>query len=325
MAIRYETEHLQIGTGFDYPLCAGDLAAYEAQVVGLESLLSTTVDEPITVYLWEDAPSSYCGEGPQGCYSPDENAIYTTSFALDHELVHAVVYGFARPPGFFDEGSAEALRRRRLVSVQQPDPLANFELSGGEVDYGSAGLFMRWLWERFGAEAFIAILKDERPPLEAFEAVYGMSPESAEAMFFEELPYGYPPLTSCEVDPLPAVDEGRWEASVRLDCGSDDVYGGDGVRGTARTVTLTEAGDYAVSFEGVSATIRRCADEILELAPEDGDPAWGDVPPTTSTMRAGYVRALEPSNTLTLVPGRYMVYAVGAPEQSVSMAVEMLP
>lgn len=323
--IRYETEYFRVGTEFDYPLCGGDLANLDAQVAELEQRLSTTVDEPITLYLWDNPPKGYCStEDSPGCYQSATNTVHSTSFVLDHEIVHAVVGSFADPPPFFSEGAAEALRRRRLVSVQPPAPLANFERSTPELDYGSAGLFMRWLWERYGAEPFIALLEDSRAPLEAFEALYGLTPEAAEALFFEELPYSYPPLIDCEHPALPEVESGRWSESLALDCSRDDVRGGDGAYAIARHFTVADAGSYAVNFVGSSATISRCADEILETAPEDGDPAWGDVPPTNSTMPGGYFRAVEGGDALTLVPGRYMLVVVGEPSATVSLSVEAM-
>lgn len=323
--VRYETEYLRIGTEFDYPLCGGDLAYLDAQVAGLEEALSTRAEAPINLYLWENPPKGYCAtDDSPGCYSSATHTIHSTSFSLDHELVHAVVASFADPPPFFSEGAAEALDRRRLVSVQTPDPLANFERSTAEVDYGSAGLFMRWLWERYGPELFIALLEDSRPPFEAFEGVYGLTAEAAEEMFFAELPHSYPPLVDCQIPELPEVGNGQWSEGLVLDCSRDDVRGGDGLQATARLLTITQPGSYAIEFEGSAATINRCADEFLITAPEEGDPAWGDVPPTTSTMPGGYVRAIngaDEADVLNLVPGRYMLTVADAPGELVNLSV----
>lgn len=322
-AIRYETEHFRIGTEFDYPLCGGDLAALDAQIDGLEELLSVTAPSPITLYLWETPPTAYCGEGPMGCYGREDNVVHSTAYILDHELVHAVVGGFADPPAFFSEGAAEALRRRRLVSVQTPAPLANFEREREELDYGSAGLFMRWLWEREGPELFVELLQDTRGPLDAFEAIYGLTPEAAEQAFFSDLPHSYPPLIDCELPELPMVDETRWEESAPLDCARSDVRAGREQLATARQLTISEAGSYAVSFTGATATINRCADEVLDSAPVEGDPSWGDVPPTSASMPEQYVRALdEQGEQLELAPGRYMLVVTDTPGSLVSLAVE---
>ena len=109
--IRYETEHLRIGTAFDAPLCQGDLDYYESIVTSLEQQLATSVRDPIEVYLWDTLSyfpeSGWCTEVAIGCYG--DGVVYADSLSIDHELVHAVIDTFADPSPFWDEGAAEAL------------------------------------------------------------------------------------------------------------------------------------------------------------------------------------------------------------------------
>ncbi|MCA9656002.1 MAG: hypothetical protein H6712_02025 [Myxococcales bacterium] len=122
----------------------------------VEDFLGAPSDERIEIYLYADSP-------PQCalvCYTP-EGYIAANWNALDHEVVHAVVARFADPAPFWNEGIAEVLTKRgtdRCGQVSVTDNVSAREST--EVDYATAGHFVRWLVETRGIEPVLDVLED---------------------------------------------------------------------------------------------------------------------------------------------------------------------
>ncbi len=217
--LRYETEHLRIGTDFDEPLCRGDLDRMELVITVAESLLATSVEERVDVYLWsvEDWPGAnvVCRAGTGGCYLRSGPTIYANQALIDHELIHAVTATLGRPATIWDEGAAEALQsqRKRYATSRITD---NLELEAPELDYNAAGSFVRWLLETRGPEQLRELLETGGDPRESFEHVYGMTVEQAEDQYFVEAPYSYGALIACEHPDLAARGESPRAASLGL-------------------------------------------------------------------------------------------------------------
>lgn len=308
--IRYETEHLRVGTDFDAPLCRGDLEHMELVIATVEAELATSLDEKVDVYLWatEDWPpeQEWCrGMHDTSCFKG--SAIYSSLVSLDHELVHAVAATVGWPAPIWREGAAVALQSER-TQFGLTAPVDNLDLDVPELDYRTAGAFARWLLETHGPERFRELMRSKGDARKAFESVYDISVEAAQEAYFADSPYSYVPLIACEHPELEQIEGLRWSESIDLDCDAAGTYGGPYGMGTYRVVTIAERGHYAISTSAPSATISRCPDEDLESFPEASSSVYGDIPPLTREFPQRFVRALagnEEPELLDLAPGRY--------------------
>jgi hypothetical protein len=311
--IRYETEHLRIGTDFDEPLCQGNLDHLERVVTTASTSLSTQIVKPVEVYVWDiwqwqEETQKWCSEEANGCFR--DGVVYASEASLDHELIHAVVETIADPPSFWDEGAAEALQSHRTI-FGHSDPTVTLEREGTEVDYLTAGHFSRWLLETYGDELYGKLLRAGGSAREAFESTYEMSIEQAQAQYLEAAPYSYGARVGCEAPELPQSDDVLgWAETIEVDCSHSDVYGGSSGMAVRRVLTIPEQGDYTITTTSQYADITRCPIEDIEIEPLDGDPALGDVPPLNDVFLFQYIRSFagdgEPT-TLNLAAGRYEV------------------
>jgi hypothetical protein len=309
--IRYETEHLRIGTNYDAPLCRGDLDHFELVVTTLEERLGTTVTEPVTVYLWDENPGWCTSEYASGCFR--DGVVYGDALSVDHELVHAVIATFASPAALWNEGAAEALQSDRTLRGSST-PVANLDRTTLEVDYLTAGHFSRWLVETRGIETYRSLLRAGGSARVAFEDTYAMTIEDAQAQYLSEAPYSYGALIGCEHPELPQVDALTWSDTLEVDCANADVHATTGGLGAFRVLTITARDDYAFSTSAALGVISRCDDEDLASPPMTDDPEFADVPPITDAFVYQYTRIFGADGEVTvldLVPGRYEV-AVGS-------------
>ena len=333
--LAYETEHLRIGTNFAEPLCQGDLDDLEGVVTFLEGRLDTSVEQPIEVYLWADQDQEnpgWCDTAlKSGCYR--DGVVYSSERALDHELVHAVVDSFARPPAFWSEGAAEALASTR-TQLSSSAPTDNLELE--DPNYASAGHFSRWVLETYGEQSYRALLSHPGSVREAFEATYSMSVENAQALYYDEAPHSYGALISCGHPELPSVGELSWSEELDIDCAQPHVYGGTSGIKAKRVLTISQRGYYAISTTAESALLMRCQDETYESPPSvEESELYGDVPAYTLMWINSYpvvVPGEEEITVLDLTPGRYEVlvgytstYEPRAARLDVTAALEPLP
>ena len=307
--LRYQTEHLEIGTAFDAPLCRGDLEHFERIVTHTEDLLDTNVDSPIELYIWDplaDGRPRWCeNEAALGCYR--DGVVYTSVVAIDHELIHPVVASLAGPERFWDEGAAEALQTER-TRLGATTPTSELESDGDAVNYNTAGHFSRWLIETRGIELFRALLIMPGGGRAVFEATYGLELGEAEAQYLAQAPHSYGAMIACEHPPLTMLEEATWSETITLDCAQADTYGGPQGLRTTRVFTVAARGDYALTISGEGGAISRCAHEDYELQPSlDQAEVYGDVPAYTDTWIHQYVRVLpgQATTVLDLAPGDY--------------------
>ncbi|MEM6293948.1 MAG: hypothetical protein AAGA54_21910 [Myxococcota bacterium] len=151
--IRYETNRARIGTSFDEPLCAADLAWFDPQIEFIEQSLGVVRPEPVELYIYGNE-SLPCSGDPIGCYHLEEDVITGQWPSIDHEMVHAITNGrLSFPSKFWEEGAAEALSQegtdRDLLVQLTPDVVR----SNRRPSYDAAGHFVRFLYEDFGDEA----------------------------------------------------------------------------------------------------------------------------------------------------------------------------
>ena len=308
--LEYETEHLELGA--DFPLCRGNLDRYEHVVTTLEDALDTTLDHKVEVYIWDsrevDAPG-WCDEGLAGCYR--NGKVFSEVFAVEHELVHAVVDSFGRPSPFWSEGAAEALQvDRTRFGISEPSTSVD-KTSPSSVNYASAGHFSRWLLETYGIELYRELLRSSQHGREALESVYGLSFTDAEAAYFEQAAHSYGAYISCEELPLAQLDGQSWSESIEIDCAEPGTYGTSEGLFSRRVVTITERASYAISASAPQLVINRCPDGDYDEAPSlDDTGQYGDLPEYTDVWRSGYAQLLDGSGevtTLDLAPGRYQL------------------
>jgi hypothetical protein len=267
-AIRYHTEHLEIGTDYDEPTCAGTLAALERHAVLLEQWLDTSIDSKIEVYLFEDGDPPCVEEPVSGCFDPGTGQVITRFGSARHELAHAVSHQWGSPDHFYSEGLARAFSGERTV-FRGADalPSRSLGLDVFEIPGGAAGHFVRWLYERHGPAPLATLFckSEAGDPSDAFRETYGMTIEDAEQSYFAEGPEAYPGLSFCthEVEVLPWQD-GVFRHAVELDCDQDHTRG---FRSMARTIgfEIDEPGLYAFEIEEPArARIFTCQTEIVE-------------------------------------------------------------
>jgi hypothetical protein len=270
----YETEHLRIGTDLGHPLCAGDLAAYEAVIRRTEDELGFSMASKYSVSIWSDEAwetvgREYCGRRALGCTFHDKEAIFTSLSAVDHELAHAVISIDNLTP-FFAEGLADVYGGDTYRGSQTrfgfTAPADSLELAATEIDQRTSQHFVRWLRETWDGTKLGELARLGKRADERFDEVYGLSFAEAQAMYLAEAPWGYPSLDSCGGAPLEFADDlGGWRVTVELDCDtSEDVRAiGFGVA-TFRTLDVPVAGHYSVSSDADGLLLSRCATGPIE-------------------------------------------------------------
>lgn len=259
--IRYETETTVVGTAFEDPLCAGDLAFLDKTVRFAEEMLGVEAETPIEVYLY-DVGEVPCEESPFGCYTPGTGRVTSLWAGVDHELVHAVSTSIKFPSTFWEEGVAEALNGAgthlydRMLSS---DALTSVE----RPNYAAAGHFVRWLIETRGMDRLNRAIRQQ--PL---EKIYGQSAEELVADYNETAPWGYPAWAPCPQPEVPQVSDGSWAESLTFSCETElatakEWYG----TSLFRTLAL-EAGTYEITLAGgLGALVVGCQMDVLEERP----------------------------------------------------------
>jgi hypothetical protein len=291
LPITYWTTHLRIGVEPHEPLCLGDLLALERQIAWIEDELELELEKTHTIYLWSDesweqgAINNCTSEHALGCIAHTRRKIWTSRGALEHEVAHAVV-GWSKLHDFFDEGLADVYAGRQ-TQFGFTAPSNNINGKRWTTDVRTAAHFLRWLREREGPRKLGRLVESRTDGFEGFQAVYGMTIEEAEQLYFEEAPYAYPAFDECSGPDLLASEfiDG-WIDQVSLDCatGEDTRSSGIGII-VHRTLTIPEAGYYSVSTDGEWFDIFRCSGRVGADVPAP-DPDWftEDVPPS----HAGY-------------------------------------
>ena len=243
LPFRYTTADLHIHA--DTQRCEGDLARWQAFVDFASAYLGVAPSTPIEVYLWDqqadfsDLP--YCGGVVGGCLEAASGRVYTTDASLEHELVHALVRAQTNTDAFFSEGLAVALAGPTAFG---PYPPAFPVASPAEVDYVSAGHFVRWLLEREGPAAVLAHMRGPGE-LGDFEARFGSYPALVDD-FYASAPDTHAALHDPSVPTLELLDEGLWFSALELSCSASDVRGGHAGLEIVRELTLSESGVYSL-------------------------------------------------------------------------------
>ncbi|NJK30910.1 MAG: hypothetical protein HC927_00100 [Deltaproteobacteria bacterium] len=137
-----------------------------------------------------------------------------------------------------------------------------------DVDYASAGHFVRWLLEWEGAERLVEIFLAEAAGIEQLEDVYQSGYADIEAKFYSESSWSYPRAYRHPAPVLTQVGETQWASELSFDCGQEDIRGTSEGLVALREVTLPAPGFYSLwSSTGGRITATLEIGEIVE-APE---------------------------------------------------------
>jgi hypothetical protein len=239
----YTTEHLEIHA--DVERCAGDLARWDGFVEHVETYLDVEMPYVVNLYIWTDANfdgPSLCGIDRSGCFRDSRQSIYTASAAIEHELVHAVTADLGNRDAFFREGVAEALSGSTRFGLYPPTFPAD---RSRDVDYRSAGHFVRWLLEIDGPEPLVEYLSIAGADVDEFESIYFADFQTE---FYAD---AEPSYSRVYEHPAPAlVHDGAisWSSELVFDC--------------SREFEVPEAGYYAFYASnggGISVRERKVA------------------------------------------------------------------
>ncbi|MEZ4385593.1 MAG: hypothetical protein R3A79_30020 [Nannocystaceae bacterium] len=230
-------------------------------------MLGVEIDEPLRfAYIERTELEEYCFQDDiWGCYYDDK--AYSISPVLTHELAHAVADRAGWDgPRVFNEGFAEAFAFNNDSGVERLPIRAVVEDFAVDSDnYYTAGLFVRFLVERYGIERFGAFMRatgrdaDLRAVGASFEAHLGETLDAALDAFD-----AYPTCSAWENQA--AVVECGMEAiawgpeelkiAVALDCedaGSIGPFSMDPPEmWTARAFEVPEDGTYAAFVDSTS-------------------------------------------------------------------------
>jgi hypothetical protein len=226
--LRRQTEHLDIySDGF---LCAGMAVEFERHVGFVSSQFGIELRDHIPVYLFEHGPEQ-CREGLSGCVLPD-GAVFTRPHSIHHELGHSAACEL--------RASARPVLAEGVAVMFDPNPetyrmgederfLELIEQPGSELSYANAGHFVRWLYERDGAEGLAELYArsgDSTSTIAAIEELYGASLEQLESEYFASAPYQWSPFRQCaDIPHVQRDDDGVWRHSSIIDCESESTMG----------------------------------------------------------------------------------------------------
>lgn len=300
--IKYETERARIGTTFDDPLCAGDLAWFDSQIQDIEHLAGVTRAKPVEVYIYGNETSPPCPSTPFGCYYADEDVAVAIWPSVDHEMVHAVTRGVHFPSNFWDEGTAEALSENGTHRDATSPLTVDITRSNSRPNYATAGHFIRFLYEDFGDEAAQQLAHGG-----PVEDITGLSLEGLVALYETEAPHSYAPRNPCPDPIVPQLDETTWGAPYDFSCESEDATQFEGVgAGIVRILELDQPGDYEVLVEGGDG-VRIVGCQMDDTDEELPDFSNGDVMNQAELSQTAFGTFFESdtAHRLTLTEGRY--------------------
>lgn len=317
--IRYHTEQAVIGTTFEQSICLSDLAWLDDHIEFIEDFLGASSETPVEIYLYDDFPPQCALDG---CYTTD-GYVAASWHALDHEVVHAVVDRFADPSAFWSEGIAEALTKRGTYRGWRQTVTDNATASESlEVDYATAGHFVRWLIETRGIEPVRDVLEGV-----AVDHALDGSLAELEEEYEAEAPYTYPPVRdACDYFDLSAIDVDAWFERIPISC---DVEGTSRFEGfwvsAVRTVDL-DAGRYELAVTGgKGARIVGCQDRSWPDPPPEM--INGDVPNAVENSQTEWGLLFESgrAHVLDLTEGRYkIVLPTWEDEETVEISLRRL-
>ena len=252
----------------------------------------------VDLYVWESDDFDgqlYCGGDWGGCFRHSTDRIYSGAATVEHELVHAITTDFPNRDAFFEEGLAEALSMATQFGQYAPRfPVG----SSADVDYPSAGHFVRWLFETRGIEPLLAHM-DTDGGIAQFEAIYEQSLDDLTSTYFTDAAWRYPRLYDYPTPSFEVQGDELWSSDLDFACSRDDIRGAKDGLEAIRELTLPKSGYYAI-WSSTGGRIRGRAKSVDAQA---------------SSSVAGYAFALPGGELATgpLEAGPYEVGVVAPP------------
>ena len=236
--VRYETEHFEIATDFDAPVCAGTMRYFEDHLAFAEAELRRSLPHgtKIRLYWLEDSLGEWCREGATGCFYPGTQVIFAEGKSITHEVIHALLNAEAQTSLFMEEGLAEVYsgvgvrygkRAGEAPPVAELVWLTTKEYQDRELDYALAGHFAAWLEREFGratTQRLAEVVIEGGGPAELEAALDRMTSRDIERI--EEL-YGHVGRRTFGGLRESAVPELQFDTGLdlSLDCASEDTLG----------------------------------------------------------------------------------------------------
>lgn len=240
--VTYETEHAEIGTYFDAPLCAGNLARVDAKIRDLGLALDVPLESRFRIYWGAEGVETHCGFKEEdntavlsggGCHQIGQNVIFVDAGSLGHELVHAVGDRVGAMEPFFEEGIAQALNNeymgaedfRVLPSSLVGLPRQDFESASSSRS--TANHFVHFLMDERGMTPLNELRKlvhehsSQDQVLAAFKGVYDVSMSDFETAWMARAPFTY---DEGLVGPAPTDPWQGDDLVIRRTLACDDVF-----------------------------------------------------------------------------------------------------
>lgn len=235
--VRYETDHAEIGTYFDAPLCAGNLAQVDVMIRDLGLALDVPLRSKFRLYWGLEGVEAHCEANgvdvtAAGCHQLGGGRSFVQAGTLEHELVHAIAGRVGAMEPFFEEGIAMALSNT-LTGDQSFQVLPSALVGLSRRDFESASL------SRSTAKHFVHFLIDERgmaplnelrklvherstrdQALEAFAMTYAAPMSAFEAAWAARAPSNY---DEYPVGSLPVESWKDGQLSIQRTLACDDV------------------------------------------------------------------------------------------------------
>ncbi|MEM9458028.1 MAG: hypothetical protein AAGF11_27880 [Myxococcota bacterium] len=285
---------------FDRSLCKGDVTLIEQTIERVEERLDVRAPSPIELSIWSRYAevSAHCSEGALGCYNDGEaHALWQ---AQEHEIVHAVAAPLGTPEPLWNEGIAEALSSRTQEGQEDVVSLVGLEDSP-QVDYSTAGHFVRWLLEEYGQEGVRALARGS-----SFEHAYGMELADASVDHKASAPWSYPHWTPCRGERLEATSENGWAHELHVNC--DDPWSSAEYQSgptVFRTTDIEEPGTYRALFTGATlvGAVACQLDPLLDRPAQD---TAGDIIRETTRSSVPTFLSSDEPHEIQLEPGRIL-------------------
>lgn len=228
----YRTERLDVSSSI--PICAGTRDMLDERVVALGAALDLAVTRRIPLIL-DSSPSESCeGDTPVAGCARQNGELVAGPRSVFHELAHGVACELGRSDRLYAEGFAVAFEGKPLYARDEwLAPISEFAgtSSVDDVDYTTAGQFVRWLHDAYGAAEFaeaydrtttgagLSAFEDD------FEAVYGIQLADAEQRFAGERADFYPAAWDRCTGAVVPWSQDSWRVETTLDCDDAQTFG----------------------------------------------------------------------------------------------------
>ncbi len=164
----------------------------------------------------------------------------------------------------FTEGLAEALSKSNGFGYHAP----LVDQDSKDLDYQTAGHFVRWLIETRGMDCVKGVLGSKSANLFSdFRSACGNSFVEAVSEYSTAAPWFYPSPFSCAGDEI-APQEGELVVAVDFDCDRLDVRANGPSLAVSRIVRIDTPGRYHVWTSAPAFTLGSCAREFILDAPK---------------------------------------------------------